>query len=373
MSMSKKSGHAGRYRADELPVRRWLQLGVASAGMGAALIGWSLVGSEVGVASADSGVESSASAPSLSGRAGVAGSPADAKSPSTTSRKVNPTVVSRSNRGAADVNSQATSRGGAPKTKPSIAAQPAAAPGGSVRPHAVVAAAMQPAATTNGGPVRMLANPGTQLSGGGGAGSVPVVTAGVRDGLGAAAKLLGQGIKDALSSRPLQNYLQNQGPNLPGLLDLIPKTRYTVNDPLRNAIKQAQDAEDKRRQDAKTRQINEIVEKGVKLTASDGSPVYTVDGEHFVKYEVASFSVYGNKVTEHPRTPRLVTIRPGPNADRNIRSILMVDPAAVRNLLPKQPSPVLSPFSGSTFSWSHKPTMYILVGGATNGFGRSRF
>ena len=52
MSMSKKSGHAGRYRADELPVRRWLQLGMASAGMGAALIGWSLVGSEVGVASA---------------------------------------------------------------------------------------------------------------------------------------------------------------------------------------------------------------------------------------------------------------------------------------------------------------------------------
>ncbi|OBB56246.1 hypothetical protein A5757_01760 [Mycobacterium sp. 852013-51886_SCH5428379] len=50
-------------------MRRWLQLGAASAGVGAALLGWSLVGSEIGVASAD-GVEGSASA-----SAGPAASP----------------------------------------------------------------------------------------------------------------------------------------------------------------------------------------------------------------------------------------------------------------------------------------------------------
>ena len=41
------------YRARALPVRQWLQVGVASAGMGAALWGFSLVAPQTGIASAD--------------------------------------------------------------------------------------------------------------------------------------------------------------------------------------------------------------------------------------------------------------------------------------------------------------------------------
>lgn len=52
---------SGRHRrSEDFPVRRWLQLGVASAGMGAALLGFSLVGPSPGTASADTGAESSA-------------------------------------------------------------------------------------------------------------------------------------------------------------------------------------------------------------------------------------------------------------------------------------------------------------------------
>ncbi|WP_156618135.1 hypothetical protein [Mycobacterium sp. 852013-51886_SCH5428379] len=223
----------------------------------------------------------------------------------------------------------------------------------------------------------VLQDSGSQFLAGGGAGTPPVVTAGVRDGLGAAAKLLGQGIKDALSSRPLQNFLQNQGPNLPGLLDLIPKTRYTVpEDPLRRAVRESQEAEAKREQDAKGRRINEIMAKGVKLTASDGSPVYTVDGETFVKYASNGGIAYGDKYTPNPPTPRLVTIRQGPNADRSIRSILKVDPAQVRNLSGQRtpgPVPISTPFSAPIVAWKYQPPVYILVGGGTGGFGRSPF
>ncbi|MBO0677133.1 hypothetical protein JRC04_06620 [Mycolicibacterium sp. S2-37] len=71
MASGTKSRRLGKHRAEELPVRRWLQLGAASAGLGAALLGWSLVGSETGVASADSGVDAS------SASAGPAASPAE--------------------------------------------------------------------------------------------------------------------------------------------------------------------------------------------------------------------------------------------------------------------------------------------------------
>ncbi|MBO0677240.1 hypothetical protein JRC04_07170 [Mycolicibacterium sp. S2-37] len=377
MSTPKRSSYVGRRRAEDLPVRRWLQLGAASAGMGAALIGWSLVGSEVGVANADSGVESSSSAgpaatpakgvdsgstaASPSGRAGTAASREDADAPSPTSRTVNRTVANDADTPSPRVVSRAD-RAAAAETS-SVAGQRSSA----TTPPA------KPTATTNREVAEILQDPGTQILGGGGAGPAPVVTAGVRDGLGAAAKLLGQGVKDALSSRPLQNFLQNQGPPLPGLLDLIPKTRYTVpEDPIRKAVREAQEAEAKREQDANSRRINEIVEKGVKLTASDGSPVYTVDGETFVKYDSSSGTTYGDKYTPNPPTPRLVTLRSGPNQDRNIRRILRVDPAQVRNSLPRQPSMLPSPFSGPTFSWSNSSPLYVIVGGAPGGF-RSPF
>ncbi|MDZ7883260.1 MAG: hypothetical protein U5N53_10255 [Mycobacterium sp.] len=48
-------------RAEGFAVRRWLQLGAASAGMGAAIWGFSVVGPQTGVAAADTGGTSSAS------------------------------------------------------------------------------------------------------------------------------------------------------------------------------------------------------------------------------------------------------------------------------------------------------------------------
>ncbi|AFM19979.1 hypothetical protein Mycch_5295 [Mycolicibacterium chubuense NBB4] len=49
-------------RAELLPVRRWLACGAASAGIGAGLLGFTLLGPQTGVASADSTAGSSASA-----------------------------------------------------------------------------------------------------------------------------------------------------------------------------------------------------------------------------------------------------------------------------------------------------------------------
>ncbi|MGU3501788.1 Ig-like domain-containing protein [Mycobacterium sp. C31M] len=56
------SAAARARRSESFAVRRWLQLGVASAGMGAALWGLSLAGPQVGTATADTGGASSASA-----------------------------------------------------------------------------------------------------------------------------------------------------------------------------------------------------------------------------------------------------------------------------------------------------------------------
>jgi hypothetical protein len=59
----------GRHRrSDDFPVRQWLKLGLASAGMGAALLGFSLVGPDAATARADTGTESSASADSSNAR-----------------------------------------------------------------------------------------------------------------------------------------------------------------------------------------------------------------------------------------------------------------------------------------------------------------
>ncbi|MBB2989053.1 hypothetical protein FHR72_000510 [Mycolicibacterium iranicum] len=48
----------------DLPVRRWLKLTAASAGMGAAMLGYSLLGAPTGTATADTGTETSSSAES---------------------------------------------------------------------------------------------------------------------------------------------------------------------------------------------------------------------------------------------------------------------------------------------------------------------
>ncbi len=65
-----KAAKRGR-RAEGFAVRRWLQLGVASAGMGAALWGLSLAGPQVGVATADSSESASASSSESGSDAGV--------------------------------------------------------------------------------------------------------------------------------------------------------------------------------------------------------------------------------------------------------------------------------------------------------------
>jgi hypothetical protein len=74
MATAKKSRYVGKHRAEELPVRRWLQLSAASAGVGAALLGWSLVGPQVDVAAADSANQPSAPGPASSPGQGAAGS-----------------------------------------------------------------------------------------------------------------------------------------------------------------------------------------------------------------------------------------------------------------------------------------------------------
>ncbi|WP_237166408.1 Ig-like domain-containing protein [Mycolicibacterium hippocampi] len=66
----KKAVKRGR-RAEGFAVRRWLQLGVASAGMGAALWGLSLTGPQVGVATADSSESASASSSESGSDAGA--------------------------------------------------------------------------------------------------------------------------------------------------------------------------------------------------------------------------------------------------------------------------------------------------------------
>jgi hypothetical protein len=55
------SGRHGVRRSESFAVRRWLQLGAASAGVGAGLLGFSLLGPQVGTAAADSAGESSTS------------------------------------------------------------------------------------------------------------------------------------------------------------------------------------------------------------------------------------------------------------------------------------------------------------------------
>ncbi|KUI33509.1 hypothetical protein AU195_00300 [Mycobacterium sp. IS-1496] len=56
------AGHRGVRRSESFAVRRWLQLGAASAGVGAGLLGFSLLGPQVGTAAADTAGETSTSA-----------------------------------------------------------------------------------------------------------------------------------------------------------------------------------------------------------------------------------------------------------------------------------------------------------------------
>ncbi|MEZ0339234.1 Ig-like domain-containing protein [Mycobacterium sp. pV006] len=58
---AQRGRHRQEHRSQGFAVRRWLQLGVASAGMGAALLGYSVLGPQTGTAAADTGSDSSVS------------------------------------------------------------------------------------------------------------------------------------------------------------------------------------------------------------------------------------------------------------------------------------------------------------------------
>jgi Bacterial Ig domain len=91
MSKKNRSTQQRASRVENFPVRRWLHVGAASAGMGAALLGWSLAGPSTGVAAADSTDTSSASSTSSSASAGPAHHSSQAKS-----SKATKTVAPRS-------------------------------------------------------------------------------------------------------------------------------------------------------------------------------------------------------------------------------------------------------------------------------------
>lgn len=272
MSILSNGSYLDRDRGDDLPLRRWLQLGVASAGMGVALIGWSLVGSESAVASADSGVGSSSSAgPGASSpKGGDSGSAAQARS----GRAGTATTPRNDNRNR-----------------------------------------------------KTAANDGDKPS--------KVVTAASRsDPLGAFGKFLTGTLKELLNRKttlnPLQN-LDNLSPERKSLLDLIPKIPVRAQDSTWNREAGAREAERQALYAANNQRAAEIVQKGVRLTARDGSSVYTVDGKVFVYYAVVAI-VNG---VNGPRQPKLFTLSDRSsqrNKDAHVRDILKLDPAQVRNL-----------------------------------------
>jgi len=308
MSTSAKGDCLAGHRSQDLRVRRWLKLGVASAGMGAALIGWSLVGSEIGIAGADSGAGSSSAsssrdggptsaAPSRSGQTGTAKSRTHAGARATSPRTANPTVTAQSNRGAAGETSSAAGR------------------------LTEVIALNSPRVTTAQN-----------------ASASKVVTAASRsDPLGALGKFLTGTLKELLNRKTLLNPVQrldDLSPKQKGLLDLIPKIPVRKEDSLWYREVQAREAERTQRADANKQRMVEIIQKGARLTASDGTAVYSIDGKTFVRYTVTSFSIGPNGRVDGPLEPRLFTLSDRSsqrNRDAMIRSILKVDPAQVRS------------------------------------------
>ncbi len=318
MSSSTRGGDRGRPRTPDLSVHRWVQLGAASAGMGAALIGWSLVGSEMGVASADSGVGSPSSAgpvasssngvdsgsvpPTRSGRAGPVAPRVDARS--TTPRKAKGTVSAPSNRPAS--------------------ADTSSVPDGQT-------------ATVNSRVTSRVATPNrNQLSASRNAVTPVVVAANRADPLGALGRFVTSTIKELLNRKTTLNPLQkldDLSPKQKSLLDLIPSPKVTVPKEHSLWYREVQASETARQQraDANQQRIADIMQKGVRFTARDGTPVYTIDGKVFVHYTVVAM-ING---TNAPPVPRLFTLSDRMserNRDTQIKLYLKLDPAQVRSL-----------------------------------------
>lgn len=305
MSTSANGGCPAGHRCQDLRVRRWLQLGAASAGMGAALIGWSLVGSEIGVAGADSGVGSS-SVSSSNGGTGTAKPRTRVDTRSTTPRKANRTdaslpVTSRPNRVAVAETSPVAGRLSSATT---------------VNSQVVTAAQNAPAPKV-------------------------VVAASRSDPLGALGTFLTGALKELFNRKTTLNPLQrldDLSPKQKSLLDLIPKIQVPKENTLWYREVQAREAERLLLADANKRRMAEIIQNGVRLTDRDGRSVYSVDGKVFVKYEVTSFSIGPQGRVDGPLVPRLFTLSDRGsqrNRDAMIRSFLKLDPAQVRSTWPR--------------------------------------
>ncbi|ORB52280.1 hypothetical protein BST42_15015 [Mycolicibacterium rhodesiae] len=164
----------------------------------------------------------------------------------------------------------------------------------------------------------------------------PVVVAASRaDPLGALGRFVTGTIKELLNRKTTLNPLQkldDLSPKQKSLLDLIPSPKVTV--PKEHSLwyreVQAREAASQQRADANQRRIAEIMQKGVKFTARDGSPVYSMDGKTFVFYTVVSI-INGKNA---PPVPKLFTLSDRSsqrNRDAFIRSHLKIDPAQVRS------------------------------------------
>ncbi|QEN12575.1 hypothetical protein ACRDU6_07700 [Mycolicibacterium sp. ELW1] len=251
---------------------RWLQLGAASIGLGLALVGWSLVGPEIGVAGADSGAGSSSSGPASSSSKRVASA----------------TTATSGRRGV-------------------------------VAPRADVAPRTVNRAERN-------------------AVTAPMVTAASKgDPLGALGKFLTGGLKELLNRKTLLNPLQRLDdltPKQKSLLDLIPKIPVRKEDSLWYREVQAREAERTQQASANKQRMAEIILKGARLTASDGTAVYSMDGKVFVRYTITSFTIGPKGRVDGPLEPQLFTLSDRSsqrNKDAMIRSILKLDPAQVRS------------------------------------------
>lgn len=306
MSSSAKDGRLAGPHDQDLPVRRWLQLGVASAGMGAALVGWFLVGPQIGVAGADSGVGSSSSVSSSNGGTGTAKPRARVETRSTTPLKANRTdassrVTSRSNRVAVAETSSVAGRLTSTTT---------------VNSRVVTAAQNAPAPKV-------------------------VVAASRSDPLGALGKFLTSTLKELLNRKTTLNPLQkldDLSPKQKSLLDLIPKIPVSKENTTWYREAQAREAERLLRADANKRRMAEIIQNGVRLTDRNGRSVYSTDGKVFVRYAVTSFSIGPNGRVDGPLEPQLFTLSDRGsqrNRDAIIRSILKLDPAQVRSTWPR--------------------------------------
>ncbi|MBB3605295.1 hypothetical protein FHT40_004979 [Mycolicibacterium sp. BK556] len=287
-------------------MRRWLQLGAASAGMGAALVGWSLVGSQIGVAGADGGAGSSSSVSSSNGGTGTAKPRARVDTRSTPPRKPNRT----------DASSRVTSR----SNRVTVAETPSAA--GRLTSTTTVTSRVVTAAQNAPAPK-------------------VVVAASRSDPLGALGKFLTSTLKELFNRKTTLNPLQrldDLSPKQKSLLDLIPKIQVPKENTLWYREVQAREAERQLLADENKRRMAEIIQNGVRLTDRDGRSVYSVDGKVFVRYTVTSFSIGPQGRVDGPLEPRLFTLSDRSsqrNRDAMIRSILKLDPAQVRSTWPR--------------------------------------